>query len=198
MIKKLIEKLDIVLRNKIPAEYTKLKPPLANQEIEEWMEILEVKDDNFKAMYQWKNGEEEDSFCQMTERGSLISLNEIKETLDHYLNGVTNPSLIPLISEGSEILLFNNKKSSKHYGKLYLYSVGLLYIDYPITCYDSIEAMLKTVIESYETGVFSYDNENSFLDVDFKKFRIIAKRYNPESKYWQPHDPLQHEEWYEI
>ncbi|OIQ97454.1 hypothetical protein GALL_204640 [mine drainage metagenome] len=195
--KSLLQELDTTLRNYNIVEYNKLQPPLPDKEIDKSLKDLGIIDENVKALFQWKNGEKEDSYCQMMECGGLLSLQEIKEDKESYLSDCYASSFIPIISEGEQKILFNNKSGS-HYGKLYLYSVPCLYIDYPISYYDSLETMVTTIIEAYKKNAYAYNLESNWLDIDHEKFREIAKKNNKKSTYWKKHNPLAEEEWYEI
>ena len=95
------------------------------------------------------------------------------------------------------MLLFNTKLG-KHYGKLYFYSVPYLYIDYPISYYDSLAAMIQTTIDAYKLKIYSYDDKEIWLYVDNQKFNELAKKNNGNSTYWTEHDTFREEEWYEI
>ncbi len=194
--KTLISKLDTVLRKYNLSEYEKLQLPLTDKEIDKSLQELGINDENIKALFQWKNGEKEDSYCQMTERGGLMSLDAVKESKLHY--NFYDPFLIALITDNGEESLLFNTKPGLHYGKLYLFSVSQLYIDHPIGYFDSLEAMVKTIIEAYNKKALFYDKEEEFLEYDGPKFREIAKKINKKSAYWTNHDPLREEEWYEI
>ncbi|MDE3145179.1 MAG: hypothetical protein KGL19_13560 [Bacteroidota bacterium] len=195
--KLLLQELDTTLRTYNIVEYHKLQPPLPDKEIEKKLNDLGIIDENVKALFQWKNGEKEDSYCQIMECGGLLSLQEIKEDKKSYLSDCYAPTFIPIVSEGEQKILFNNKQGS-HYGKLYFYSVPCLYINHPISYYDSLESMLRTTIEAYKNKAYKYDVKNNWLDIDRDLFDLIAKKINIKSAYWKKHNPLQEEEWYEI
>ena len=194
--KSLLEELDATLKKYNMQEYEKLQSPLPTKEIDEYLKEIGINDEKVKALFQWKNGEKEDSYCQMMEYGGLQSLELIKERV--MTNKTYDPSLIEIISDnGEESILFNNKIGS-HYGKLYMYSVGQLYIGHPISYFDSLETMVKTIIEAYKTEAFKYDAENEWLNISFEKFASIAQKINKKSVYWKKHNRLKWEEWYEI
>jgi hypothetical protein len=195
-IKLLLDELDIILKKYNTVEYEKLQPPLSDKEIDSYFEELGINDENLKALYQWKNGEKEDSYCQMMMYGGLQSLQEIKRC--SLLDNPYDASLVEIISDNGEERLLFNKKHGRHYGKLYMYSVHDLYIDFPISFFDSLDAMLRTTIEAYQVEAYRYDNARKWLNIDFDKFEIIAKEFNKNSAYWTNHNPLREEEWYEI
>ncbi|MFL9483976.1 hypothetical protein ACI6Q2_14450 [Chitinophagaceae bacterium LWZ2-11] len=190
--KHLLNELDEVLQKYNPDEYGKLQAPLPDDIINSKLQKAGINDDNVKAWFQWKNGEQEDTYAQIMECSGVLSLDDVEK----YSNGNRfNPLLKPLFSEGDFMFLFNTNLGP-HYGKLYFYSVACLYIDYPISYYDSMEDMVKTIIEAYRVGAYKY--ENDWLDVEESQFNNIAKSYNKNSVYWRSHNPLKWQEWYEI
>ena len=195
-IKSLLVELDAVLKQYNTPEYKKLQPPLPDSDIDKFLQEIGIHDENIKALFQWKNGEKEDSYCQMMNYGGMQSLEIIKEW--RMIDRPFDQFLIEIITDnGEESLLFNNKKGP-YYGMIYIYSIGLLYIEHPISYFDSLTSMIKTTIEAYKTKAFKYDKEDNWLDIDFKKYSVIAKKYNKKSAYWKKHDRLQWEEWYAI
>lgn len=72
----------------------------------------------------------------------------------------------------------------------------------PVVIYVSLEAMLRTLLRSYETGVYYLDEDGrlrvglvTYFDdgplegylksVDISKFKEVAKQFNPNLKCWQ-------------
>lgn len=170
-------------------------PPLSSDEVKEKLYGLGIRDDDFIAFYNWKNGQREDSYCEMIEYGGPFSIEEIYEAIAGYHN--YDPMLVPLISEGEQMLLFN-KKPGNNYGKIYFYSVPQLYSDFPISYYDSITSMIETTIVAYKKGLYIYDFNRNKLRFDYYKLHDFIKSMNPQSKFWTDHNSLNHEEWYEI
>lgn len=194
-IKTLISELDSILIKYNPLEYKKLQPPLPEEQMHKYFDELNITDKNLKALFHWKNGEKEDSYCQMTSDGGLQSLEAIKQF--KFLDKSYAASFIEVLSDnGEQSILFNNKPGN-HYGQLYFYSTGL-YMDYPISYYDSLITMMQTIIEAYKTGVYEYNHEEKRLHIEFHNFSSIAEKINNNSTYWKEHDPLKWEEWYEI
>ena len=195
-IKSLLDELDTVLKQYNMPEYKKLQPPLPDSNIDKFLQEIGIHDENIKALFQWKNGEKEDSYCQMMVYGGLQSLKAVKESLSRFK--LYDPLLIEIISDnGEESILFNNNPGP-HYGQLYMYSIPQLYIEYPISYFDSLNTMIKTTIESYKAKAFEKTNSSNRLQFNFEKLTRIAKKYNKKSAYWKKHNPLQSEEWYAI
>ncbi|MFT3748121.1 MAG: hypothetical protein QM768_07380 [Agriterribacter sp.] len=194
--KKLLAEFDSVLKEFNPLEYNKLLAPFSPKETElKLINELGINDSNFKDFFSWKNGEEEDSYCEIMEYGGPMSIDAIKETISNYFH--FEPMLIPFISEGEQMLLFN-KKNGRNYGKIYLYSVPELYIEHPISYYDSFESMISTTITAYKKKIYSYDFSKKKLRYDYDELHRHIKEMNPNSEFWKNHNPLRSEDWYEI
>ena len=73
--KTLLKELDATLRKYNIHEYEKLQPSLSDIEIDEYLEEIGIADENIKSLFQWKNGEREDSYCQMMEYGACNLFN---------------------------------------------------------------------------------------------------------------------------
>jgi len=194
--KLLLAELDTVLRKYNIVEYTKLQPPLPDEEIDKYFEEFGIEDEDLKALYQWKDGEQADSYSKLMKNGGIQSLQEVKKYLS--FDKLYDTDLLEIISDNGEEALLFNKREGPHYGKLYFYSVPCLYIEHPISYFDSINAMLRTTIEAYKEGAYQYDDKARWLNIDRSKFATIAKKININSRYWTKHDPLREEDWYEI
>lgn len=66
-----------------------------------------------------------------------------------------------------------------------LYSVSLLFIEDPITYYDSIYSLVAITIKAYETEALKFNQRDNWLDVNINKFHAIACKLNTESAYWK-------------
>lgn len=192
----LLIEFDNILKQYNPVEYKKLLDPLSPNEVEIRLVQLGIEDIDFRSFYNWKNGERKDTFCEMMEYGGPLSLTTIKETISESYYPY-NRSLIPFISEGEEMLLFNIQKG-RNYGKIYLFSPPQLYIDFPISYYDSIFSMIKTTIIAYQKKIYKYDFIKNRFQCNYYELHEQIKKMNPNSVFWSDHDPLHPEEWYEI
>ncbi len=186
-INTLIKDFDDTLRKYNRQNYLKLQPSLPNDKIELYLKEIKVVNEDFRALVRWKNGfdfsDGEDLTYQLFDCGALLSMEHMyKLTMGD--SNLWAKNFIPLITDGSgDFLLFNNSK--KHgYGKLHLYSVSRLFIDSPISYYDSIATMLKTTIEAYQTKALKYDSGDAWLNQEFQLYRTIAIKHNPKSQYW--------------
>jgi len=195
-IKLLLQELGDTLRQYNPAAYENLMPPFTNEEIDTNLKKIGIEDENVKKMFQWKSGIKNEHNYRMMQFGGLLTFNSIKESIS--LNDYFDHSLIPLISDDEGEMLLFNKNSGPHYGKLYLFSVGSLYINHPISYYDSLYSMMRTVIDAYKKNAYEYDKENDWLDINDYQLAEIAKNYNPNSAYWTDHNVLKWQEWYAV
>jgi hypothetical protein len=190
-----ILELDATLQQYNVATYQNLLPSLSDEEIDKGLQELGINDENIKSLFRWKSGIRDSKLSQMMDYGSLLKFDEIKYLISS--NKYYDKCLVPLISEnGEEILLFNTNPGP-HYGKLYLFSVAQLYIEYPVSIYCSLSSMLETTIELYRTGGYQYDSKDNWLTIDFDKYDIVAKKLNTGCVYWTEHDEVI-PDWYEI
>jgi hypothetical protein len=185
----LISSLDNILKEKNLRNYEKLLPPLQDREVNELLTELNVKDDDFRTLYQWKNGFDPDGkvigACQIFKLDIMLPLNWVlKKVLINKTDPIWDDSFIPFITDSTgQFFLFNNSPGN-NYGKIHLYSVSLFFIEEPISYYDSIGSMIETTIEAYSTGALKYDPDEDWLDEDIEKFYKIAKTINKNSDRW--------------
>ena len=192
----LLQELDGTLRHYNMAAYENLLPPLPDTEIDKNLKELGIYDADLKALFQWKSGMRDEHGPLMMQHGGLITFDSIKSSID--FNEYYDPHLIPLISDNGEEMQLFNSKPGQHYGKLYLFSVPTLYIEHPVSYYDSLASMVKTTIVAYKEKAYEYDQESDWLDMNIDKFYAIAKRHNTHSVYWTIFNKLKWREWYEI
>lgn len=197
-LNKKLEELDSVIQSYNSLQYQKLQDPLNENDIEQYLNEVNISDKNVKALYQWKNGAKVNSQCEIIKYGVFCSLELLVEGYKNNLDNTYDRSFITIVDDSDVRLLFNNKQGSSHYGKIYLYSIPSLYIDYPISYFDSVESMIETSVQAYKEGVCFYDQKKNTLRFDESIFFILAKSINKGSAYWTDHDPLHDEDWYEI
>ena len=185
-----LNKLDAVLKEPNPVHYACLYPPLPVKERDSKLGELGIDEGNLNFLFAWKNGfsprENPGVRCMIFYfRSFLLSLDAMKEhkiALDEL--SLWDGWFIPLLADMTgNYILFNNKPG-KNFGKLHLFSASLLYVDKPISFYDSIPAMIETTIVSYEQGVFTYEPTVDRLYEDIGRFTEIARKINVNSEYW--------------
>lgn len=187
------------LRKFNPIEYNKLQDPISDVDIEKYLQEIIFDHPEILALYHWKNGAKPNDDCRIMIFGAFLPLENLvqKHKLDRD-NSPYDKDLIVIVDDIEEKLLINSKNSSSHFGKIYLYSVPSLYIDFPISIYDSLDTMIETNIVAYKKKIFIYNYQNATFNYDFSQYSKIAKELNRESMFWRDHDPLREEDWYAI
>jgi len=191
--KKEIEKLNKCLHDYCHQLYIKLQPPLTLLEIERNFKDLGIDDENLLDIFLWKNGIPYDinlptHSYDFTGFGVIPPLRYIAEIIKIEITDQSwRNSLFPLVvSYGGDFLLYETNKRDGNYGKLFLYSPNLGYVDYQISYFDSIGTMIETIVNSFEKKILVYDNETMSLDItDYSLRSEISKKLNPKSEYWR-------------
>jgi hypothetical protein len=184
----LLERFDAILREYNPVNYELLQEPLARAEIAHYLKMTGVEDEDFRLLLTWKNGFDfshgVNSDHRIFKSGGLLSLENITY-LSNSCREKWKSSFIPLITDGGgDYVLFNNEKKTG-YGKLYLYTAGLSFVEEPISCYDSIYTMVETTIAAYEREIMAYNAADEWMEMDINGYWNIAKKYNKDSEYWK-------------
>jgi hypothetical protein len=183
----LLKEFDAVLRKYNPSNYAKLQDPLPDVQIDEFMKANGITEKAFRMLYQWKNGVNflKPMRCFIADWGAFLSIESIARSIKRQAEDSSwNSSFIPLMWNNSgDCLLFNNEKGKDH-GRIHLFSVAMLYIDAPISMFDSIETMVQTYVEAYKQGGFVYSDEYGGLDIEEDEYYKIGGELNKQSKYW--------------
>lgn len=178
-------------------EYQKLQPPLSEIEIRRHLRTVALDDTDLLDLYMWKNGARSEHSCRIIKEGVFLPLEEFVNNVQDDENDY-DPALFTLVDDVEEKFLINAKRDSVHFGKIYLYSIPALYIDFPISIYDSGAALIETNTLAYKKGICKYDLSTRSMTCNNKRFKELAREINKQSMYWKEHDPLNEEEWYEI
>jgi hypothetical protein len=186
----LLNEFDLALRKYNPVNYARLYPPLAELELEASLKNLKINNEDFGTLYKWKNGFDftTDSYIcfDIFFNGTLLSLDLVQEdVLFNEKEGTWRNTLIPLIgNDEREWLLFDNRKG-KDYEKLFFYSPSIPSAAIkPVTCYDSIFAMVDTTITAYRNGIIQYDPDENCLNFNVDRYFALARERNPKSQFW--------------
>jgi len=187
----LLKEFDEVLRKYNPVNYERLYPPLSELDLEIILKNLKIKSEDFRTLYKWKNGFDftKDSYIcfDILFNGTLLSLDLVQEDiLFNQKESTWRNTLIPLIgNDEREWLLFDNRKG-KDYEKIFFYSPSIPSAAIkPITCYDSIVAMIDTTISAYRNGILQYDPNEDWLNNDVDRYFTLARERNPKSQFWK-------------
>ncbi|HTJ11439.1 MAG TPA: SMI1/KNR4 family protein [Dinghuibacter sp.] len=184
-ISNILGEFDSVLRKYNRTNYDRLEMPLPADKVESTMYAWRVKNDEFRQLFLWKNGNDprkDSERCELHDYGSFLSMEYIIEIRErkHKWSG----DFIPIgMDDEGQALLFNNEPG-KDYGKIHLYSVPEFYIERPISIFDSIGTMLRTYTEAYKQGLFVLDEEINFIDIE-DGYEGFGESMNPNSQYWR-------------
>jgi len=161
--------------------------------IEELNSILEtngISDESYRNLYELTNGLEYDykypthayDYCDF---GVIPSIEYgISLLRNESVSRIWKNSRLPLVTSfAGDFLLLETKGSLA--GQLTLYSPNLGYVDFLPTYFDSIDAMLETIITCFKQDAFVYDSNMMFLNTDYNLKFEIAKHLNPKSDYWK-------------
>jgi hypothetical protein len=169
-----------------------LMPPLPDEVRDQLFASIELDEPSIKQVYQWKNGINYDNKMPRNSYdfsgfGVIPSLEYLvekrkKENEDN----LWKKTMIPIVTDfGGNFILFESDKKSNAYGQLFLYSPTMGHVDFPMSYFDSLDTMIKTICRWFEEEAFQYDQKEMYLDIDFDKQYDIGRKYNPISKYWQ-------------
>jgi hypothetical protein len=161
-----------------------LQPGLSDQQIQQALASSQFAlPEALVAMYKWKNG------TQIAVGATFFpwwTFDTISESVERYKvlsapnDGLWNDRLFPVFSASD------------------VSSIGILCADVPaadgaIYCfeytlgtepeYDSLEAMLRTILDAYENNVIFMNNDGN-LDYDESRYAEIARQNNPQTKRW--------------
>lgn len=192
----LLETLEGILKNFGSAALQYLNPPLSSDTalhsfVSSRFGVKEVPGDLLK-LYKWHNGtkvlaaDEDVRPLWLADELALCSF----DTIDAELNAdeiysFASEQLMPVFTSFfGEVLAIDLK--SQH-GQLIYCSTSDYEIPSKISKFDSIPALLETIIEHYKSGCYLYDEEE-YLELDFDKYdeyMEIGERLNPHSDYWR-------------
>jgi hypothetical protein len=182
----ILKEFDTVLKQYNLTSYSKLQPPLSNEDRGAIFNSLEIIDNDIQSLYKWKNGVVDDtsapilSFeCSMLSLESLIGYN--KE--GYLINEINTPGLLMLFDNQEDGFLFNTN-AGEDYGRIHLYCVSLLSIQNPRPYFDSLSSMLLTTIEQYQRKGLLFDETNNILSRDIDISVEVYNKYNPISNHY--------------
>jgi hypothetical protein len=165
---------------------------LTNDEISYWLSKIEVlSDEKLHTLYSWHNGIKYDSGWTVGEfnffsLGVMLSL----EDVIHHANilkesiSIESKLLLPLFASGNgDYVLYQADIKSNDFGILFLHAPMLTLSERPVSIYDSLEALLKTVIESYKQGAYRIGGDGQ-LSVDYELEQQVSRTINKDADFW--------------
>lgn len=188
---KLIELWDDCLKKHCHYIYDYYANPHDENEIELFMSKMSIDSADYKTFYGWKNGLSPNSrnITSPTEimfHGNFVSLEHALYIFqEHNDKDFFEQSQILIADnfEGERLLLETNPASPNYGMILSLVPFGN-HAGEPITIYDNMETMIKSLISMYNLGAVIYDSDTRDLVIDFDKEAEICLPLNPLSVYW--------------
>lgn len=157
----------------------KLRPGLSRQEIQ-----AKVCHFNFpfslpqevEELYQWHDGFNLDYYdCQLFDYHTFVTLDEALETWKSFQDdGFIQKDLLPLFTFEGEWYCIQVEKIKQESGQIWF-----VYHDDGIV-YDSLKAMLFSILECYEVGAYQpiLKNGRVYTEVDREKVAEVKLKYN--------------------
>jgi len=146
---------------------------------------------NIQELYQWKNGTITDDAplgqCWLFPLGSLMSA---EKSFRYYQNFVNSDEywidgMFPVFeSLGGDFYLIDINATSPTKGFVFFYSRSAVDFETIISKYDSLETLLRTIVECFKSGVYFYNQLSGYLEFQFQLEREINIKNNPKSAYW--------------
>ncbi len=191
-LKSLLSKLYQVLLKKESILPKLLQEPISRKEIDKLIENLDIViSEDVYELFGWKNGirTSDDYFIGQLWIFPLGGFFPIEDSIERYnyyagKDGYWSKSMFLLFeSGGGEMYLLECDENSPNYGIIFKHSIGAIDYDVIITAYDSLSALIRTVIECYEKDIYflSTTGVESNFDLELE----VAKRNNPNSELWK-------------
>ena len=163
-----------------------LNSGISSQKIQELFEEIPLQPtQDLRALYTWRNGSKD---CEGITLGDLaffpgfylMSLEESIQTYQELRKTSTwNQCWFPIFANGGGDFYAVNLAIEAQ-GEIIGYYI---YEEEPQIEYNSLESMLQTFKECYKQGII-VQNEQGYLDMDYRKHAEIAHEINPNLKIW--------------
>lgn len=104
---------------------------------------------------------------------------------DHFYNWYSDfkpgDKLFPFLEDGAgNCYWIDLNENTPNYSKVYWTNT---FGDTPDYKFNSLTNFFQVIYECYESGIFEVDADG-YLDCDYTRWGELAKKYNPELKYW--------------
>ena len=149
--------------------------------------------DDIIQLYMWKNGIV-DMFKKKTGEIELftggimmpLELATSMYSLEAKVQKAFKKDFFPLFTNGGgDYILMHLDEKKKTFGQLFLYSPSILLNDKPVSIYDSLMGLFKTVLEIYTRRGYFFNETDKTLEVDYDIENEIATKMNPKSDFWK-------------
>lgn len=167
---------------------------LTNDEISQLLFKIEgLSDEKLHVLYNWRNGIKYDSEWTVGEfyffsLGVMLSLEDVIQHINYLQESINTGSkfLLPLFASGNgDYVLYQADIKSKDFGCLFLHAPMLTLSEKPVSIYDSLETLLKTVIECYKQGAYRIGDDGT-LNVDYNIEQQVSRSINKNAEFWKP------------
>ncbi len=163
-----------------------LNPGLSSQQIQELFEAIPLQPpQDLRTLYTWRNGSEDSEGITLGELAFFpgFYLMSLEESIQTYLElrarDAWDKSWFPIFASGGGDFYAMNLAPEAQGQILGFY----VFEEEAQVEYRSLESMLITLKNCYEQGII-FQNEQGYLDMDYRKHAEIAHDINPEVRIW--------------
>ena len=186
MITQLLNEIEKCLQQLDHSCLDHLNPGLSSQQIQELFEEIPLQPtQDLRALYTWRNGSEDSEGITLGELAFFpgFYLMSLEESIQTYLELRARDGWdkfwFPIFASGGGDFYAMNLAPEAQGQILGFY----VYEEEPQVEYQSLESMLQTFKECYKQGII-VQNEQGYLDMDYRKHSEIAHDINPDLKIW--------------
>jgi hypothetical protein len=189
-IKKILEKIEAVLKRQCPKLYAKLLDGIGENEVREIAKNLSLPADLI-TLYNWHNGiegigEEIIEKIEIFNFGIFLPL-EVALWHREYVFDFGEDwekDYFPVFSSTvGDYYLMNINNNSDNYGNLFFYSPALL-ITEPEMAFEGLAGLFISLTELYEDAKITY-TETKGLKCEAAVVNEVFRRNNKQAKYWR-------------
>lgn len=186
MITQLLNEIEKCLQQLDHSCLDHLNPGISSQQIQELFEEIPLQPtQDLRALYTWRNGSEDSEGITLGELAFFpgFYLMSLEESIQTYLELRARDGWdkfwFPIFASGGGDFYAMNLAPEAQGQILGFY----VYEEEPQVEYQSLESMLQTFKECYKQGII-VQNEQGYLDMDYRKHSEIAHDINPDLKIW--------------
>ena len=186
MITQLLNEIEKCLQQLDHSCLDHLNPGISSQQIQELFEEIPLQPtQDLRALYTWRNGSEDSEGITLGELAFFpgFYLMSLEESIQTYLELRATDGWdkfwFPIFASGGGDFYAMNLAPEAQGQILGFY----VYEEEPQVEYQSLESMLQTFKECYKQGII-VQNEQGYLDMDYRKHSEIAHDINPDLKIW--------------
>ena len=186
MIPQLLNEIEKCLQHLDHPCVDHLNSGISSQQIQELFEEIPLQPtQDLRALYTWRNGSEDSEGITLGDLAFFpgFYLMSLEESIQTYLELREREAWIkswfPIFANGGGDFYAMNLAIEAQ-GEMIGYYI---YEEEPQIEYNSLESMLQPFKECYKQGII-FQNEQGYLDMDYRKHAEIAHQINPEVKIW--------------